>query len=422
MDPALRRPLHLAPRRILAAALAAWLCQPGETLAQVDSEPPPDPLSEFELYEGEAPVDDHTFLRKVAPVAPALSARRLRYQGVEWAEATAPAGQIIAIIGAGLLGGGFVASSLGRSSLWPADVGAQLLALGAGLQTTGLVTTGVGATAWVGALGAQGALAPRVRPFYLLEAERAAAKYNVLNRGLPPLRVRRLEALRSLTEPGAQAGAGRAAAVPTSYLSTETAQVLSDGVWLASVGAPTGSLPLLLAVGVGGQAEADLALGLQGSSSGHVMGHAGAAWKHRLVTTSGSQLALRAALGVTGLGDMAPAAAGATLSMPVSFSLGPVTLTTTPQARLADLSAARLGLEVGGSVGAAWRVGGGWSLLGDVAPRVGLAGGFDAPAGLGLRYQASDQACLDLTVGHLGLRPEVQGRAGLLAVVGHVRL
>jgi hypothetical protein len=53
---------------------------------------------------------------------------------------------------------------------------------------------------------------------------------------------------------------------------------------------------------------------------------------------------------------------------------------------------------------------------------VGLAGGFAAPAGLGLRSQASDQACLDLTVGHLGLRPELQGRAGLLAVVGHVRL
>jgi hypothetical protein len=393
--------------------------------AQVEVEPPPDPLTEFQLYEGEAPLDDHAFLRKVAPVAPALGARSIRYQGVEWAEATAPVGELVAILGLGLLGLGFASSSLGRSSLWPADVARDLVALGGGLHVAGLLASGLGAVTWLGATGARAALAPRVRPFYLLEAERAAAKYNVLFRSAPPLRVKRLDALRrvDLDEASTSASAAeRASGEPTSFLTTETARVLADGVWLASVGGPASSLPLQLAVGLGGRSELDLATAFTTGTGGRTLGRAGVAWKHRFVDTGRSQLALRAALGVTGIGDALPATAGAVFAMPLSFDLGPVMLTTTPQARLADLSSDRLGLEVGGSLGAAWRIGGGWSLLGDVAPRFGLAGGFDAPVGLGLRYQASEQACLDLTLGQAALRPELRASGGLLAVVGHLRL
>lgn len=209
---------------------------------------------------------------------------------------------------------------------------------------------------------------------------------------------------------------------PTSFLTTEMAQVLPDGLAYVSVGGVAGPIAgagsvLNYSRGFGNGGELDVAANLAITPA--FAAGVGAGWKQQLLRGGATAVAVNGAVAVTGLGG--GTAVGAQLGLPITFDAGLGHLTVQPRLVAANLAAAGgAGTLAQAAVGFNTPIADRLQLLAEVAPGTTFAGGFQVPVGAGVRFSPTATSHLDVTLGQLTTTTPFALGLGLVGVTGHI--
>lgn len=221
--------------------------------------------------------------------------------------------------------------------------------------------------------------------------------------------------------PGARTAGASTQQQPTSFLTTETATVLPDGLAYISTGATFGGGLLNYQRGMGGGGELDVVAGLNlttGAATTFGAG-VGAGWKQMFSSVGAMGVAANGNVFVGGIG--ATPTIAAQLGLPLTFGAGMGMLTVHPRLTFPSLTAGTAGATVGAGVGLQTPLATHFSLIAEVSPNFGLGGGgFTLPVGAGVRFSPTATSHVDLTLGQLGALPTFTANLGLVGVTAHV--
>lgn len=217
--------------------------------------------------------------------------------------------------------------------------------------------------------------------------------------------------------PGGGSSATGTQQQPTSFLSTETARVLPNGLGYFSTGATFGGGTVNYQRGMGGGGELDVMAGLNLAVGGATTFGAGvgAGWKQSF----SDMLAVNGGVFVGGIG--ATTTISAMVGVPLTFGMGMGGLHVHPRVTFPSLTAGTAGATVGAAVGYQAPVAERLSLLAEVVPQMGLTGGpISLPIGLGVRFSPTATSAVDFSLANVAVTPGFGATLGLLGVNAHV--
>lgn len=227
---------------------------------------------------------------------------------------------------------------------------------------------------------------------------------------------------------------------PTFFLTTDAAQVLSDGLAYVSVGTVGGAANLTGAVpwggagpvasstfgyrrGMGNRGELGFSLGLLANAGGPrgFLGDVGLGWKQQVSLGSNLAIAVNGMAAVTGFGSGAAPVPGGLLGLPFTFDAGLGHLTIQPRVSDPNLTDGTFNVAFEAAIGFQTPIASNWQLQAEVAPGTRLGGGgLSLPFGFGLRFSPSATSHVDVGIGQFNVTPGVSGSFGLVSAMGHI--
>jgi hypothetical protein len=213
---------------------------------------------------------------------------------------------------------------------------------------------------------------------------------------------------------------------PTSFLNTEMAQVLPDGLayvtgggGLSMAGMPASVLNYRRGMGGGSELGFGLGLNLNAGAAQAFGAGVNGGFKWQLSRSGSMAVALDLGLGVAGIGGATTV--GGTVGLPLTFDVGLGHLTAQPKLMTANFGTGTAGLAGALGIGLMTPLASNWQLLADVTPTFSFGGAGTAfPIGIGTRFSPTATSHVDFTIGQVNTFSPFTAGFGLVGATAYV--